>query len=106
MEYLKNLREKVLYVLENFPDTRNDDAILTFHIIYTYLPDEMLNEKGKWYISTNALKRVREDHVKRIRADIQNGNPRKNIPGRFLPSSEAIRRQRRISEEAWRNFLR
>lgn len=105
MEYLKNLREKVLYVLENFPATRDDDAILTFQIIFTYLRDEMITEKGKWYISTTALKRVREDHVKRIRADIQSGNPRKQIPGKFLPQNEAVRRQRRISEEEWRKFL-
>lgn len=106
MEYLKNLRAKVLYVLENFPATRNDDAILTFQIIHQFLPDEMLQKEKKWYISTLALKQVREDHVTRLRRDIQNGNVKKLTPGKFLPTSETVRRQRGISEEAWRQFLR
>lgn len=38
----------------------------------------------------------REDHIKRIRAKIQNEEKK------FLPTTEEVRRQRKISEEDWR----
>lgn len=93
------LKEKVLYVLERNPETRNDDAILTFTIIATYLPEEVIIKDGKYFISTYALKRIREDNVKRIRAIIQNEEHK------LLPTLESVRRQRKISEEQWRNSL-
>ena len=93
------LKEKVLYVLERNPETRNDDAILTFTIIATYLPDEVIIKDNKYFISTYALKRVREDNVKRIRATIQNEDKK------FLPTLESVRRQRKINEEDWRKSL-
>jgi hypothetical protein len=125
IERIHNLKEKVMYVLERFPDTRNDDALLTFRIINTYLPQECIylfdtgerviasemnpthklwvnRAAAKVYISTKALQRVREDNVKRIRAKIQNDktNPR------FLPTDSVVAMKRRINEEAWRRYAR
>lgn len=95
IERIHKLTEKVLYCLEKNPATRNDDALLTINIIQTYLPDEVMDREGRLFISARALLRVREDAVKRIRAKIQNEE------GRFLPTSEAVRKARKISEEAW-----
>lgn len=99
MDRIKMLKDKVLYVLNRYPETRNDDAILTLTIIATYLPDEVLVQDDKHYISTYALRLIREDNVKRIRAVIQNEEHK------YLPTLEAVRRQRKISEEEWRNAL-
>lgn len=108
IEKLKDLKSKVLEILEKYENTRNDDAILTFMIIYTYLRDEMFVKKvidvdgiakDKYYISTTALKMVREDHVKRIRAKIQNDELK------FLPTKEEVRKARRISETTWHYYL-
>ena len=99
MDRIKMLKDKVLYVLNRYPETRNDDALLTFTIIATYLPEEVLVKDNKHYISTYALKLIREDGVKRIRAVIQNEEHK------FLPTLESVRRQRKIGEEEWRNAL-
>lgn len=96
---LNNLKEKILFCLQNFEITRNDDAQLTFFIIHKYLPNEIIQVNEKWYISTEALKQVREDNVKRLRAHIQ------NVEHKFLPTTEEVRRKRKIGEQEWRIYL-
>jgi len=96
---LDNLKEKILFCLENFEITRNDDAQLTFFIIHKYLPNEIIQVEGKWFISTEALKQVREDNVKRLRAIVQ------NLEHRFLPTTEEVRKKRKIGEQEWRIYL-
>jgi hypothetical protein len=105
-DYLKNLKDKVLYCLEHFPISRNDDAYLTWCIIYTYLPDEVKEIDGRWYLTKEAMYRVREDHVKRIRATVQNKRDESgNCTGSFLPTEPDVRRKRQLSEEDWRRFV-
>jgi len=99
MQRIKNLEEKVLYVLEKHKDTRNDDATLTFYIIWEYSRKDVMQHEGKTWISTEALRWCREDACKRIRAKIQNER------GLFLPTTEEVRKKRNISEERWRDYL-
>jgi hypothetical protein len=99
-ENIKNIKQMVEYILERYPDTRNDDPLLTFQIIYKFMPEETFfqEETGRWFMSTRALKKIREDEVKRVRAKIQ------NIEHRFLPTTEEIRKKRKISEADWFNY--
>ena len=99
MKRIKLLEEKVLYVLEKHQDTRNDDALLTFTIIWEYSRKDIKEEDGKTWISTEVLKWCREDAVKRVRAKIQNEQ------GRFLPTDEKVRKLRKISQEKWEKYL-
>ena len=99
MENIKNLKEKAEHVLNKFPHTRNCDASLTQNIINEYMPSEVKEIDGKYYFSSESLKYVKEDNVKRLRAKIQNDE------GRFLPNDESVRKSRKISEERWKNFL-
>lgn len=96
---MKQLKEKILYVLEREPETRNDDALLTFKIIHAYYPDEVKLIDNKWFISTKALRAVREDCVKRLRAVIQNEE------SRFLPTTLEVAKKRKINEQVWRDYL-
>ena len=102
-EYIKDLKSKVEYCLLNFEKTRDDDAYLTFVIIYTFMPQEMIQQGNKHFISTGALRLVREDHVKRIRAVFQNEKKM------YLPTNLETRRKRKqiidSSEEEWRKQL-
>ncbi len=98
LEKIKQLKVKVEHCLATYPHTRDNDAQLTFCVIYVYLPNEIKIIDGKNYISTEALKAVREDQVKRIRA-------RFNARGQYLSNDPEVRKQRKISEEAWRKFL-
>lgn len=98
-ERIKLLAEKVKYCLNKFPDSRNDDTLLTYYIIATYLPDEIeKKESGKVYISYEAMGRIREDHVKRVRAKIQNEEHK------YLPTDPIVRKKRKISEAYWHQW--
>lgn len=99
--YIKKLSEKVLRILHDYEATRNDDAELTQTIILVYLPEHVIQHNGTYFFSREALSFVREDHVKRVRAKIQNGNRKKGIAGRYLPTLESVRRKRRIRQEDW-----
>ena len=77
------IRKQILYCLEQYPNTRNDDIDLTIKVWQNFPP---LNEatgknvkihyseiSNKYYIALEDLHWLqREDHIKRIRADIQN----------------------------------
>ncbi len=101
IERIKDLQEKVLYILENHPDTRNDDIQLTCMIVLKHRPKDIKEIDGQWWMTTKAMRWCREDNVKRVRAKIQNDpkNPR------FLPTDPAVRKKRNIEEETWREYL-
>ena len=94
------MEEKVRHCLEKSDKAKNSDVHLTQLIMWEYLRAEcMRGEDDRMYFSSDAMYMVREDNVKRIRAKLQN---EKNL---YLPTSEAVRKARRINEEAWRRYL-
>ena len=95
---MENLQEKVIECLKHYPHTRNNDAQFTFCVIWKYYPTEVKIIDEEWFISTKALKIVREDGVKRIRAKL-------NEQGLYLPDDPNVRRQRKIKEQEWLKFL-
>jgi hypothetical protein len=96
---MKHLKEKILYCLEHIPETRDDDMLLTFEIIRNYYPEEIQLIGEKWFISTKALREIREDCIKRIRCVIQNREHR------FLPTTQRVAEKRKINEKVWLNYL-
>lgn len=92
------LVDKVEYCLITYPETRNSDLQLTFRIINTYMPEEMLQIGEKWFISTKALKEIREDNVKRYRCLFNN-------KGKYLPTDLEVIKQRKLLEKQWREEL-
>jgi len=106
------LRKQVLYILENYPDTRNDDIDLTIKVWQHFPPynentgqDIKIHrsEKTKYYIALEDLHWLqREDHIKRIRADIQNKD------GLWLPTDPRVaefRKKDGRGESLWKNRL-
>lgn len=85
-------------ILELYPHTRNDDAQLTFAIIWKYLPKEVIQMDGRSFISTDALKTVREDNVKRIRAKY-------NEEGFYLPTDSKVIERRKSNQKDWKRLL-
>jgi hypothetical protein len=90
---LKNLKNKVEYCLEHYPETRNSDIALTIKIwqVYYGVGDTIAVEQ--------LYNLSREDNVKRIRAHFQNDK------GRFVPTVWAVAKQRNFKEEEWRRLL-
>lgn len=92
------LIDKVEYCLKNFPETANSDPQLTFRIIHQFHNSHIKQIDGKWWVSTEVLKDVREDLVKRYRA-------RFNERGMYLPTNEKVLKQRKLLEKVWHNEM-
>lgn len=102
MSRQKHLKEKILYVLRKYPISRNSDKLLTVLIWKSYYSHHLyLAKDGHYYLNIDKYVDVdmpNQDDVKRIRAVIQNKE------NSYLPTSEGVRKQRRISEDNWRTW--
>ncbi len=96
-----NLKDKVLDGLEKCPEARDNDIKLLNWIWLNYYADHISkNEQGEYVVRLIDLYKLpREDACKRIRAHIQ------NVEHRFLPTSEEVRKKRKIGEQEWRIYL-
>lgn len=92
-----DLKFKILHCLEKYPQTRNSDIDLTTKVWYEFHNSHLISINGKEYVSVLDLFELpREDHIKRIRAKIQNEQHL------FLPTDEKILKQRKLLAEKWR----
>lgn len=99
---VKNIKEKVAQVLEMIPATRDDDALLTVYFWSHFLGKTGFihdSDNGKFVYLRDIPDLPREDAIKRVRAIIQNEE------GRFLPTSWAVAKKRKISEIVWKNYI-
>lgn len=96
-----NLKDKVLKGLEMCPEARDSDIKLTNWIWLHYYPDLIDQDiDGEYTVRLiNLYKLPSEDNIKRIRAFYQ------NVSHIYLPTSEEVRKQRRIGEQEWRIYL-
>ncbi len=106
------LKDQVLYCLERYPDTRNSDILLTRKVWENFpsLNEDtnksveiVYSKSGKPYIALDDLRWLqREDHIKRIRANIQNKEKM------FLPTDPRVaefRKKNGRGESLWREEL-
>ena len=95
------LKAKVLYCLEIDTESRNSDIRLLQVVWWNYHQSKLFkNSEGDTCVRIKDLSDMpREDHVKRVRAVIQ------NVENKFLPTLESVRKQRKINEEKWREYL-
>lgn len=95
---IRNLKAHVLAILEAVPESRDSDIRLMLELWQRYYPKYIkkgsTGEAGVWLKDLYEL--PREDNVKRVRAQIQ------NVEKRFLPTSWAVAKQRKINEDVWR----
>lgn len=95
------LKNQIIKILTDFPQSRDSDQYLTIKLWCIFYPSRIIREEGKE--PTIRLKDVmdmpREDHVKRIRAIIQNEEHR------FLPTSLEVAKQRKINEAEWKAYV-
>ena len=92
-----NLRDKIIHCLDLYPTTRNSDILLTRAIWFEFHSNKLFDYNGKKAVLLESLMDLpREDHVKRIRAKIQNEEKR------FLPTDLKILKQRKLLAEEWR----
>lgn len=99
---LKTLKFRVEYILQGWPETRNDDVELTRQLWRVYFPGWIIKHSdGTEYIALTSLSKIpREDNIKRVRAYWQ------NTRGLYLPTTWEVAKKRQISETEWRDAMR
>lgn len=94
----RELKKKVISVLADNEKARNSDIALMIGIWEKYHFTRLKKREadGKVYVALSDLYDLpREDHIKRIRAKIQNEEKR------FLPTSEKVAKQRKLNMGEW-----
>lgn len=86
-------------MLERHPETRDDDVVLTVKMVEIYMPEHVhVSGEGTVWLTVSAIRAIREDHVKRVRAHVQNDLHL------FLPTDPSVRKKRGISEDEWKSW--
>lgn len=92
---LKTTKQKVIYLLENYPLTRNNDFYLQlmFLRVFSNIPIP--------YIEWEDIKEFsgKLESVRRVRQKIQNDD------GMFLPTEEKVLARRRTREKVFRKII-
>lgn len=91
-----SLQQKIEHCLEKYPETRNSDIKLTNAVWIEFHNSKLFKIENTFAVKIIDLYELpSQDDVKRIRAKIQN-----NLH-KFLPTSEEVRKQRKIKEIWW-----
>lgn len=92
----------VLETLRDYKKARDSDQWLTCQIWVTYFPNKIFrNNEDKMSVRLkDVLDLPKQDHIKRIRAIIQ------NVEGRYLPTSLEVAKQRKINEGVWNAYIK
>lgn len=96
------LKKQVEYIMRKFPETRNSDILLMIELWKEYHPSYIKKgssgELGIWLVDLYKL--PTQESIKRVRAIIQ------NVEGRMLPTSQKVRKVRKIKEAEWLEYVR
>lgn len=96
-----NLKDQVEIILQDQPKTRDSDITLMIELWKKFYKAHIkVASNGEFGIYLSSLYTLpREDNIKRVRALIQNEEHR------LLPTDSKVRKQRRIKDEEWRNWI-
>ena len=89
----RRVKQNVLHILEHHPETRNDDKLLMLK--YWELFDELSFDET--FPTVFAARATNPESIRRARQSIQES-------GLYLPTTEEIRKRRRILQEEMRQY--
>ena len=92
---LKKIKDKVSYILENYPTTRNSDLKLIANYMQLFHQITTLRD---WAINSDTL-RVTPETIRRTRQALNN-------QGLFLPTVHAVLVKRRLLTKDFKAFAR
>lgn len=97
---IEDLKYQIVQCLQRFPNTRDSDVDLTIMVWITFWGQYIKLVSGIHSVALEDLHRIpREDHIKRLRAKIQNEE------GRYMPTRWEVAKARHIEENKWREAL-
>ena len=101
---IRTLKDRVDFILETIPPTRNSDKLLTIHVWQKFHSDLLdVSHDGQRKRVMIPIEKVMDlpsqDGIKRVRADIQ------NVEKRFPPTDPEIAKERGWLEDEWKKAL-
>jgi len=97
LERLRTTKDRVLYILERYPETRNDDRYLWLIYIRLFCPEMSRYIK---FIPYSVLKNaVQFETIRRVRQRIQEA-------GLYLPTDPKVAKRRKRLSEAYRKVIK
>ena len=95
------LKKQILYILSQFPKSRDSDQWLTIKLWCVFYPKKIKTDSNeeKYVYLGDIMDLPREDSIKRLRAKIQNEEHK------FLPLSWVVAKKREINEVEWRKAM-
>ena len=102
---MRSTKDKVRYVLENHPNTRNSDAELIIMVWWCFNRDAFQTINGKWYIQVQEILYLdKPETIRRVRQKFQEqGKYVGEIKEERLQRAENIRKT--INDFNWSEFL-
>lgn len=92
---LKTIKEKVAYVLDRYPSTRNSDLKLIANYMQIFHNIKTLRD---WAIHADTV-RVTPETIRRTRQAL-------NMKGMYMPTSHKVLKQRGLLQDTFRNFAK
>lgn len=101
VQKLNNLNQRVEFVLERYPETRNSDLELQAQVcIQFYPPFETAIYNWRDFVSVmRSLPSL--DHIARARRKVI----RRNNYEKYLPTVQEVAMARKYNEEVWREYM-
>lgn len=98
----KLIYKQIVTILINYPESRNNDLLLTKLIWKTFYSGRMKqSQDGETYVRLDDIFILpREDSIKRIRCMIQ------NTERRYLPTDKKVLKERITKSSEWKAFIK
>lgn len=99
---IDTIKAKVRKILEDYPKSRDSDIYLTAVYWQKHFPSRVFKneENGHKFVYLKDLKDLtKQSDISRLRQVVQ------NVDGEFLPNSPEVRKQRKINEQEWKNYM-
>ena len=97
LKKLRTVKERVIYILDKYPETRNNDLYLW--LIYVRLFDPVLSKYIKFIPYKVLEKAVSFETIRRVRQKVQ------NELGLYPPTDPKVIKRRRRKAEAMRKVI-
>ena len=98
--YFDKKKNRVLYILENFAESRNSDKALIKFYIATFHPQILVETPSKGFAVP-----LEDYHLVDNTYNFVRMRQKCQEEGRFLPTSWEVAKKRKLNEVEWRTYM-
>ena len=105
MSTINNLKTKVEYCLQNYPETRDNDITLFIKLIKSYPCYNVFLNPGENFISDESTIKLKDLYELPKQEDVARIRRKFNQQGKYKTENEEIIRLRQEAEKEWYNKM-